>query len=213
MDEDELRAFLEAARATEYHCLFYTSLMTGARRGELLALRWSDIDLLQAEMHINRNVLQLSDRTLVYKAPKTAKGRRMISLSPSTALLLRRHKDEREAECASMGITPEPDSLVFCHIDGSSLLPDSVSQAWSRLVKKTCLKHIRLHDARHTHATILLKQNTHPKVVQERLGHANISTTLDLYSHVTPNMQEAAAAKLDGILQPETLKEPAKTNW
>jgi integrase len=169
--------------------------MTGARRGELLALRWSDLDLAQAQMHINRSVIQLNDRSLIYKVPKTAKGRRMISLSPATALTLRRHREEREAECATLGIPFEDDSLVFCRLDGRSLMPlmpDSVTDAWAYLVKKSGLKHVRLHDARHTHATLLLGQNVHPKVVQERLGHATISTTLDLYSHVMPNIQEAA---------------------
>jgi integrase len=208
MNEDEVKLFLSAARSTSYYCLFYVSLFTGARRGELLALRWSDVDLFEAQIHITRSVLQLRDRSLIYKAPKTSKGRRMISLSPSTALILRRHKQEREACCATLIIPFEPDSLVFCQLDGSSLLPDSVTQAWTRLIRKTGLKHFRLHDARHTHASLLLKQGVHPKIVQERLGHATISTTLDLYSHVAPGLQEAAAAKLDDILA----NEPAKIN-
>jgi integrase len=200
LDENDVKKLLNAARATPYYVLFYCALMTGARRGELLALRWSDLDLSLPQMHINRRVLQLRDRNLIYKSPKTVKGRRTISLSPATVLTLRRHKEEAEANCASLKIPFDSDSLVFCHPDGTSLLPYSISQAWRRLVKRTGVKHVRLYDARHTHATLLLKQNTHPRIVMERLGHSTINTTLDLYSHVAPNMQEAAAAKLDTIL-------------
>jgi len=90
--------------------------------------------------------------------------------------------------------------LVFSHWDGSPLLPDSITHAWSKLTRKCGLKGIRLHDARHTHATIMLKQGVHPKIVQERLGHSTISTTLDTYSHVSPGLQQAAARGFDDIL-------------
>lgn len=104
--------------------------------------------------------------------------------------------------------------LIFCHDDGSPMLPDSISQAWRKLAKSTGLVGIRLHDARHSHASLMLKQGIHPKIVQERLGHASISTTLDIYSHVAPGLQEAAALKFDELLMPkhgsETKKEASK---
>ncbi len=87
--------------------------------------------------------------------------------------------------------------LIFSHWDGSPLLPDSITHAWVKLVRKCGLKGIRLHDARHTHATIMLKQGIHPKIVQERLGHSSIGITLDTYSHVTPGLQVAAASSFD----------------
>ncbi len=207
MTEDDLKKFLEAARSTDYYALFYCALMTGARRGELLALRWSDLDLIRAEMHINRNMVQLRDRSLFYKSTKTAKGKRTISLSPSTALILRRHKEEREAICCTLQTPFDPDSPVFCHSNGKNLLPDSVSQRWRTLLKKTGMKHFRFHDARHTMATNMLKQGIHPKIVQERLGHSTIGMTMDLYSHVTPTMQQDAAVKLDMLFKPSTLAE------
>lgn len=89
------------------------------------------------------------------------------------------------------------DSLIFSHLGGKPLLPDTVSHAWVKIVKRAGLKHFRLYDGRHTHPSFLLKQNVHPKVFQERLGHATISTTLDLYSHVTPGLQEAATRHFD----------------
>ena len=101
-----------------------------------------------------------------------------------------------------LGISPKDDGLIFSQLEGESLLPDTVSHAWIKIVKRAGLKHFRFHDGRHTHASLLLKQNVHPKVVQERLGHATISTTLDLYSHVAPGLQEAAAARFDEAFAP-----------
>jgi len=89
------------------------------------------------------------------------------------------------------------EDLVFSQPDGRPLLPDTITHAWIKLAKRTGLKNIRLHDARHSHASLMLKQGTHPKIVQERLGHASIQITLDTYSHVAPGLQEAAAARFD----------------
>jgi integrase len=101
-----------------------------------------------------------------------------------------------------LGMPLKDDSLIFCQADGMPLLPDTVSHAWVKIIKRAGLKPFRLHDGRHTHASLLLKQNVHPKVVQERLGHATISTTLDLYSHITPGLQEAAARHFDEAFSP-----------
>ena len=92
------------------------------------------------------------------------------------------------------------DDLVFSQLDGKPLLPDSVTHAWRNLARRTGLKGIRLHDARHTHASLMLKQGVHPKVVSERLGHATIAITLDTYSHVVPGLQEAAAEGFDKLV-------------
>ncbi len=201
LTKEEVNTFLRAARSTEYYPLFLTALMTGGRRGELLALRWGDVNLLESEIHINRAIIQLNDQSLHYKSTKTGKGR-MVALTPENALGLRNHKEKREAFCKSIKLTFDDDSLVFCHPNGNPYLPDTISQAWRRLVKKIGLKHISFHSgSRHTHATLLLDQNVHPLVVSQRLGHAKISTTLDLYSHVKPELQKAAALKFDTILE------------
>ena len=101
----------------------------------------------------------------------------------------------------SLNLPPINESdLVFSHWDGSPMLPDSITLAWIKLTRKCGLEGIRLHDARHTHATLMLKQGIHPKIVQERLGHSTISTTLDTYSHVSPGLQQAAANKFDDVL-------------
>lgn len=98
------------------------------------------------------------------------------------------------------GITLTDNDLVFSHPDGKPMRPNTVSRAWTVIAARTGLKVIRFHDARHSHASIMLKQGTHPKIVQERLGHASIQITLDTYSHVAPGLQEAAATKFDRLL-------------
>lgn len=95
----------------------------------------------------------------------------------------------------------EDGDLVFCRLDGSALLPDTVTSVWIKLARRTGFKGLRLHDARHTHASLLLKQGIHPKIVQERLGHATIGTTLDTYSHVAPGLQAKAALAFDALVE------------
>ena len=124
----------------------------------------------------------------------------MVSLSPTTALLLKEHKDKESTQRFVLGSPLEDDDLLFSDLEGRPLLPDTVSHAWAKLMKRIGLEGIRLHDARHSHASFMLKQGVHPKVVQERLGHATISTTLDLYSHVSPGLQQAAAEGFDKVL-------------
>lgn len=197
MNEDDITRFFEFAKATPYYVLFYEAIFSGMRRSELLALRWCDVDLLLCQVHVTRSLHHLRTGEIVFRSPKTAKGRRMVSLSPSAVLLLQEHRDKQEAQRAKLGMPLKEDDLIFSDLEGKSLLPDTVSHAWTKLVKRSGLEGIRLHDARHTHASLMLKQGAHPKVVQERLGHATISTTLDLYSHVAPGLQEAAAARFD----------------
>jgi integrase len=202
MNEDELQAFLEAANKTPYYVPFYLALFTGMRRSELLALRWCDTDLLICQVHVTRALHQLHDGSLVFRQPKTTKGRRMIALSPSLALVLKEHKEKQVLERVMLGTALKDDDLVFSRPEGKPLLPDTISHAWNKIVKRAGLNHFRLHDARHTHASLMLKQGAHPKIVQERLGHATISTTLDLYSHVAPGLQEAVAKRFDEVLGP-----------
>ena len=204
MNEDEVQTFLRVARSTPYYQIFYLVLFTGMRRSELLALRWCDVDLVMSEISVSRSLHHLLDGSMVIRQPKTARGRRQIALPPSVSLLLREYKEKQALEHVLLGTTLREDDMVFSHPDGKPLLPDTISHAWVRIVKRSGLKHYRLHDGRHTHASLLLKQNVHPKIVQERLGHASISTTLDLYSHVTPGLQEAAAALFDKAFAPIT---------
>ncbi|MFC1944888.1 tyrosine-type recombinase/integrase [Chloroflexota bacterium] len=213
MNEEDLNTFLEAAKRTPYYVLFHLALSTGMRRSELLALRWCDMDLPLCQAYITRSLHHLRTGEIVFRAPKTAKGRRMVSLSPSDAILLQEHKDKQAEIRASLGISLKDDDLVFSDLEGKPFLPDTISHAWVRLAERTGLKGIRLHDARHTHASLLLKQGVHPKIVQERLGHATISTTLDLYSHVSPGLQQAAAKSFEKLINGRGEKEPVEIHY
>jgi integrase len=205
MNENDIHIFLEYARKTPYYALFYTVLFTGLRRSELLGLKWSDVDLLLMQISVNRTMHLMKYGTykgqVIFKQPKTATSRRMISLTPSNAIILREHREAQDKLRASLDLSPTiDDDLVFCQYDGKPYQPDSISHVWLKIARQTGLKGIRLHDARHTHASLMLKNGTHPKIVQERLGHASIKTTLDIYSHVAPGLQQAAASRFDDIV-------------
>jgi len=215
MDATEMHVFLEMARNTSYYSLFYTSLFTGMRRAELLALRWLDVDLLLGQLSVNRSMQYLSnapkESRITFKEPKTATGRRMIDLTPSTIIVLRECRQTQDELRESLSLAPTSvNDLVFCHYDGTPLLPNSVTHAWTKLVRRCGLNGVRFHDACHSHASLMLKQGIHPKIVSERLGHGGIAITFDLYSHVAPGLQRAAANKFDDIVLPH--KQTTDTN-
>jgi integrase len=191
--KEQLKAFLEAMAGERLSPLWHTIAMTGMRRGEAIGLRWSDVDLEAGRLSVRRALIPIN-REVVVSEPKTAKGRRVIALDPGTVEVLKaqaaRQLDEQDA-----GNEAWVDSgLVFTQETGLALDPESVSRYFRQAVKKSMLPQIRLHDLRHTHATLALQAGVHPKVVSERLGHATISITLDTYSHAIPAMQEEAAA-------------------
>lgn len=128
-----------------------------------MALRWRDVDLLLDQVSINRSMHHLRDGSTVFRQPKKARSRRMITLPLSAGIVLRQHRDEHEAHRASLGMQWTDEDLVFCHWEGSPLLPDSVTQFWRRITRQPGLDGVRLHDARHTHATLMLKQGGQPE--------------------------------------------------
>ncbi len=210
-DDFEVRQFLEAAKDSPYYALFHTALFTGMRRSELLALQWRDIHLHQ--IYVNRSLHHLRDGSYVFTQPKSAKSRRTIALSPSSVLTLMEHKEKQEGIRALLEMPLNQDDLVFSTPEGKPLRPNTITRAWSTLATRAGVKTIRLHDARHTHASLMLKQGVHPKIVQERLGHASIQMTLDTYSHVTPGLQEAAAEAFDRLVDRDREDELAEKNY
>jgi integrase len=199
MSADEINRFLEAAKDTPYYAIFYLALFTGMRRSELLALKWTDVDLILCQIYVNRSLHQLKDGSMIIRQPKSDKSRRMISLTPSTVIVLLEHREYQSSIKMIQGLLLNDDDLVFSQLDGGPYRPDTITHAWIKLTRKTGLKGIRLHDARHSHASLMLKQGVHPKIVQERLGHSSIQLTLDTYSHLVPGLQEAAARSFDDI--------------
>jgi integrase len=206
-DENESNQFLKIAKESSYYALFHTALFTGMRRSELLALRWHDIDFVFCRLSVNRSLHHLKDGSFIFTEPKSASSRRTIALSPSAILTLKEHKEKQALERVMLAIPLKDDDLVFSDPDGRPLRPNTVTRAWRVLAARAGVKAIRLHDARHTHASLMLKQGTHPKVVQERLGHASIQMTLDTYSHVVPGLQQAAADSFDKLLNGRGEKE------
>jgi integrase len=196
---EDVPVFLEAAHETPYHVLFYTALYTGMRLGELLGLRWCDVDLYVACLSVTQALYKRFGVCKMVK-PKSSHSRRRIALSPSLALLLHDHKAEQQVKRMLLGTSLSDSDLVFCHPDGRPLDPGVVSHTLAKVLKKAGLPHIRFHDLRHTHVTLLLKAGIHPKIVSERLGHSNIGITLDTYSHVLPGLQERAAERFDDLI-------------
>lgn len=202
-DEYEINRFLEAAKDSDYFALFHTALYTGMRRSELLALRWQDVDFIFSQISVSRSLHHLKDGSYVFTQPKSAKSRRTIALSSFAIVALRKHKEKQEAIRAAIGKPLTDNDLVFSTPDGKPLRPNTITRAWTTLASRAGVKVIRLHDARHSHASLMLKQGIHPKIVQERLGHATIGMTLDTYSHVTPGLQQAAAESFERLLNPK----------
>ena len=169
-------------------------------RGEALALKWRHVDLLAMEIQVVETAFKLGDGTYVIKEPKTAHSRRSVVVPRSLAVLLRQYRDEQQERCERLGKELSNNDFVFCRPDGRPLDPNHVTRTFIKLVRTQGLPHVRLHDLRHTHATLMLKAGVHPKIVSERLGHANIGITLDTYSHVLPGLQEAAAERFDRLM-------------
>jgi integrase len=202
IDSDGVRMLLQAAEGMPYYTCIFTAIYTGLRRSELLGLRWYDIDLDLATLSVTQTLHQLKNGTYVFGKPKTKGSRRMITLSPSLAILLREHKAKQQFDRMLLGKPLSLTDLVFLNPDGSPLRPNTVSRAFERLARPLGFQGIRFHDLRHAHATLMLQQGIHPKIVSERLGHNSVAITLDLYSHVLPGLQEAAAIRFEECLKP-----------
>lgn len=206
-NEDDITRFFEVAKDSPYYELFYLALFTGMRRSELLGLKWNDVDFILSQIYVSRSLHHLKDGSYIFTEPKSAKSRRTIALPPSATLLLKEHQEKQKLERVMLGIPLTDSDLVFSTLESKPLRPNTITRAWTMLAAHAGLKVIRLHDARHTHASIMLKQGIHPKIVQERLGHASIQMTLDTYSHVAPGLQEVAAKRFDELVIPRCEKE------
>lgn len=174
------------------------AITTGMRRGELLALRWTDLSHDLTTAHINRS-LQPTPTGLSFQEPKTRRSRRAIVLPKLLHPYLHQQQQDQATRRANQPDTWTDHQLIVDRGDGNPINPDSLSSAWRRFITDHHLPAVRWHDLRHSHATALLLQGVHPKIVSERLGHASIGITLDTYSHVLPSMQTAAATAFDAL--------------
>ena len=197
--KEQLKAFLDAMKDERLSPLWHTIAMTGMRRGEAIGLRWSDVDFDGGRLAVRRALIP-SGREVIVSEPKTIKGRRVIAIDPGTVEVLKAQAARQLDEQKDWDEAWVETGLVFTLENGAALDPESVSRYFRLAVKMSMLPPIRLHDLRHTHATLALQAGIHPKVVSERLGHATISITLDTYSHAIPAIQEEAAALIAGLV-------------
>ena len=189
---------LEATMGTRLECPVAIAIATGMRRGEILGLRWSDLDQDLSIAHVRRSI-QPTKAGLVYEDPKTRRSRRAVVLPEFLRPYLSRQKKDQARRRSEAGAAWREDNLLIDRGDGSPLNPDTLSSGWAGFLRRAGLPHVRFHDLRHAHATLMLQQGVHPKIVSERLGHASIGITLDTYSHVLPAMQQEAAAAFDEL--------------
>jgi len=200
LQDDELASLLRALEGNPMYVPVLLAATTGLRRGEVFGLRWKDIDLDRRELSVSRT-LEQTRTGLRFKAPKTARSRRTVSLAEITVETLRTHRIRQASGRLALGLGKDPTDLVFADHDGAPVNIERISRKFSQEVTSLGLPPVTFHGLRHTHITNLLKAGIHPKIASERAGHASISITLDTYSHVVPGMQEDAAKKVDAALR------------
>jgi integrase len=207
LDKQQAALILTELEKSPYYPIYALALCTGMRQSELLALKWKDLDLLMAELSVNKGSHRLPGGEFVITPPKTRKSKRRIPLSPDVCIMLRHHLDDQINQCAKTDIKFTDDRLVFCKYKGEPINPNTVSQYWTRLLKRLNCPHVRFHDLRHTAASWMIMKGVPYKTVSEILGHESIATTLDIYGHLLPGMQQEAVKVFDNILDHRIARE------
>jgi integrase len=200
LDLAQTKKLLTVAEGDRLEALFRLAVHTGLREGELLGLRWSDLDPNTGALQVQRQLQRISGQGIVFADTKTATGRRQVVLGPAMLKQLREHGKRQKEERLFTGERWCDQGLMFTTTIGTPLDPANVLKHFKELLAKAELPDIRFHDLRHTAASLMLQQGVHPKVVQERLGHSTVSLTLDVYSHVVPSLQRDAADIMDAAL-------------
>lgn len=195
--EQALR-LIETVRGHRMEALFVLALVTGMRRGEIVGLKWSDVNLAEGVISVQRSLVELKGGIIESK-PKSTRGYRSILLPPFALEDLKKHR-ERQERMRQGALKWQENDYVFCTSHGTPFAAANLRTEFKALLRKAELPDIRFHDLRHSVATLLLEIGTHPKIVQELLGHENIGMTMDIYSHVMPTMQKEAMAKLNELL-------------
>jgi integrase len=193
---EEAGRLLAASADHRLHALFAVGVALGLRKGELLALRWDDVDLESGVLHVRQNVQRLPEMGLVFGPPKS---RRTIPLPAASAKVLRTHRASQAAEALSLGPAWVDSGLVFTSTVGTVIEPRNLNRLFDELIAKARVRRIRFHDLRHTCASLLLAQNVPARVVMEILGHSQLAMTTDLYSHVMPTALREAADAMDRV--------------
>lgn len=195
----EARRFLDGIADDRLFAMWVLFLTTGMRRGEMAGLMWSDLDTERGVLVVQRAVVSAGRGTEVAE-PKTRRSRRSLPLDEMTLVALKVHRRAQLAERLRAGEAWSDSGRMFTGVDGAPLHPDTISAAFAKIVRKADVPKIRLHDLRHTSATVAMEAGVHPKIVSERLGHSTIQITLDLYSHATPTLQAEAADRIGAAM-------------
>jgi integrase len=206
-EPSELACFLGHVRGTRLEATWRLAAMTGMRRGEVLGLRWSDVDLNAGRISVRQALVTVS-YAVVESTPKSHQAR-VIDLDPETVELLRIHREQQRLERSEWGGDHRENDLVVTKENGEPIHPQSFSQAFERIVRRAGLRRIRLHDLRHTHATIAIMAGIPLKVISERLGHESPAFTLKQYAHVLPGMQAEAALHVARLVRASSGTEEA----
>jgi integrase len=198
--DTEARAFLAAAKQHRLHALFVTALALGLRRGELLGLRWTDVDLAAKQLRVSQTLQRVRDRGVVFGPPKSRRSRRVLTLPAVVIAALTMHKQRQNQDREAAGTDWRETGLVFTTATGRHVEPRNLNTAFARLTARAGVRPIRLHDLRHSCATLLLSRGVSPRVVMDILGHSQIAVTMNIYGHVMPAMQQEAAGHIDAAL-------------
>ena len=199
LDAEQVREILEAARGNRLEALYVLAVTAGLRIGELLGLKWEDVDLDAETLRVRRTKSRAKTGP-TFTAPKNGKGRQ-LRLTQRAVESLKSHKAAQNAERLGIGDLWQDNGLVFCTTGGKPLdFHNLRATSFKPLLKEAGLPDIRFHDLRHTCATLLLSRGHHPKLVQELLGHSSVAMTLDRYSHVLPGMGDQTAAAMEAAL-------------
>jgi integrase len=200
IDADGVAHLLDVASRSRYAPLVTLAVYSGARRSELLALRRRDVDLEAGSITITRTLHRLKDGTFDIQPTKSAKSRRTLALPPAAVNTLRGHMERLEADLAALGHRLTLDRLLFANVDGSPLNPDLFSGAWRKIAAKAGFTGLRLHDARHSHASVLARAGVDARTISERLGHASVAFTFDTYVHAFADADQTAATVYGGLV-------------
>src|SRR5215218_3376766 len=200
LSPDEARRLLETAEGDRLEALYLLAIHTGMRQGELLGLKWENVDLAANAIRVHHTLLRTKGR-VVLGEPKTKKSRRTVHLTGTASRALEEHLERQLKVMERLGDLYRDQGLVFTTEVGTPINPSNLrKRSFAPLLQKASLPRLRFHDLRHTCATLLLSKNIHPKYVQELLGHATVSITLDTYSHVLPGMGNQVAEAMEDVL-------------
>jgi integrase len=200
LSANEARRVIAAAQNHRNAARWTVALAVGLRQSEALGLRWADVDLDKGTLSVRRGLHRVSGQGFVYEEPKAERSRRTLALPSQLAEGLRAQRSAQLGERAAAGPLWEDNDLVFSQPNGRPIERKSDWHAWKALLKEAGVREVRLHDGRHTAATLLLSEGVHPRVVMEVLGHAQMRTTTDTYSHVMPAVDRDAADRMGRAL-------------